>query len=430
VRVVSSALVLAVLLSPSLAFGQDPSGMQMPMPSGHDHQMPGMPEHPLGIDQTRDGSGTSWLPDTSPMLGLMRQRGSWMLMVHGNAFVQYIQSSGDRGDEQFGSINWLMAAAQRDVAGGPLTFRAMFSLEPLTVGRCGYPTLLATGEECRGEPLHDRQHPHDLFMELAAQYRRAISGHLAVEVYGGPVGEPALGPTAFPHRISAMPNPIAPVAHHWLDSTHISFGVVTGGVYGHKWKAETSIFNGREPDDQRYNIDLGALDSYSGRLWIMPTSRLALQVSAGHVKDAEVAADGSPESINRITASLTYHAMVNNRTSATTVAWGQNREPHHATSAFIAETAVDLTRSGTLFARGEILQKSAAELVLPLDDDELFTLSKAQVGYTRWIAEGRTLKVGVGGVVGVSIVPTEIRSFYGGRTPAEFAAYVTIRPQQ
>jgi hypothetical protein len=227
-----------------------------------------------------------------------------------------------------------------------------------------------------------------------------------------------------------MPNPIAPVAHHWLDSTHISFGVVTGGVYGRKWKAETSLFNGREPDDRRYNVDLGALDSYSGRLWFIPTSRLALQVSAGHLKDAEGTPDGATENINRITASLTYHTIVNNRTSATTVAWGQNRESHQSTSAFIFESALDLTRSGVLFMRGEIIQKTPAELVLPIDDEEPFTLAKAQVGYTRWLAQGRGLKVGVGGSAGVSIVPKNIQAFYGGRASPEVAAYFTIRPQE
>src|SRR5262245_20561728 len=254
VRSLFSMLIVAGWLAPP-AFGQSQNapgsqGMQMPM----SHQM--MPEEPLGLDRARDGSGTSWLPDASPMQGLMTQRGSWMLMLHGNGFLEFIKTGSDRGDDQFGSINWLMGAGQREIASGQLQLRGMISAEPATVGRCGYPALLQTGEFCNGTSLHDRQHPHDLFMELAADYRRAINESVAVERDGGPAGEPALGPPAFPHRLSAMPNPIAPISHHWLDSTHISFGVVTGGLYGKKWKAEASAFNGREPDDRRYNLDL------------------------------------------------------------------------------------------------------------------------------------------------------------------------------
>jgi hypothetical protein len=129
-------------------------------------------------------------------------------------------------------------------------------------------------------------------MELAATYDRPLVRDIRLQLYGGPAGEPALGPTAFPHRISAMPSPLAPISHHWLDSTHITYGVVTGGVYGKRWKAETSVFNGREPDEDRTNFDFGALDSWSGRVWFLPTSRWALQVSAGHLTEAEAGHDG------------------------------------------------------------------------------------------------------------------------------------------
>jgi hypothetical protein len=362
------------------------------------------------------------------MQGQMRDRGTWMLMLHGNAFVQYIEAGGERGDRQLGSINWIMGMAQRDLAGGKLLIKSMISAEPLTVGRCGYPTLLSSGEQCHGLPLHDQQHPHDVFMEVAAQYRRAVTKAVAIEVYGGPAGEPALGPTAFPHRLSALPNPIAPVSHHWLDSTHITFGVVTGALYGRTWKAEASLFNGREPDDRRFDLDIGALDSYSGRIWFMPTPAWALQVSAGRLTEAEEHEDGSLEDLTRVTASATYHRLVDSRLWATTIAWGQNRETGHSTPAFVAETALDLTAHDVVFARGEMVQKTASELVLPLDRDEPFTVGKAQIGYTRWLAQGRGVRAGLGGGVGVSFVPKELRPFYGGARAAEATVYFTIRP--
>ena len=427
-------LAMVFLLVSASAVAQTPApppeqgDMPMSMPPGQAHDMT-MPENPLGLDHTRDGSGTSWLPDESPMQGGMRRRGLWTLMLHGNAFVQFVDTIGDRGDRQFGSTNWIMGMAQRDVAGGQLIFRAMLSLEPLTVGKCGYPDLLQSGEFCNGAALHDQQHPHDLFMELAADYRHAINDRIAFEVYGGPSGEPALGPTAFGHRLSASPDPVAPISHHWLDSSHISFGVVTGAIYGRRWKAETSVFNGREPDDRRYNFDLAALDSYSGRVWFLPTAQWALQVSAGHLKAAEYQTSGAREDVDRVTASATYHRIVNRRIWATTLAWGRNHEAGRGTSAFIAETAADVTTSDLLFARAEIVTKTAAELVLPFSDNPTFAVSKLEVGYTRWLAEGQGLKAGLGGSLGLAILPDTLGSSYGGRSPGEFSVFLTIRPR-
>jgi hypothetical protein len=417
------SFVLGALAPPAMA-QQTQSATQMP--AGHQMTME-MPENPLGISQARDGSGTSWLPDASPMPGLMIHRGPWMLMLQGSAFLQFIKTGTDRGDDQFGSINWFMAMAQRPVAGGALQLRTMFSLEPLTVGRCGYPVLLQSGEFCDGAPIHDRQHPHDLFMEVAADYRRVLGRSIAFELYGGPAGEPALGPTAFPHRLSAMPNPIAPISHHWLDSTHVSFGVVTGGLYGRKWKAEGSVFNGREPDDRRYDFDLAPLDSYSGRVWFLPTPAWALQVSAGHLAQAEFRADGPREDVDRVTASATYQRLVGNRVWATTMAWGRNVESDHATSAFTVETAVDVSVRDTIFARAEATGKTAADLVLPQPDDETFVVTKLQAGYTRWLGEGFGMKTGVGGSAGLSLVPESLRQVYGSRVGGEVSVYFAVR---
>jgi hypothetical protein len=250
----------------------------------HQHAAPDQPdgsEVERDMPNAREGSGTAWLPDTTPMYAIHRERGPWQLMAHENAFVQFLRESGRRGDHQFGSINWFMGMAQRNAAGGRVILRGMISAEPWTIRECGYPDLLASGERCEGGKIHDRQHPHDFMMEIAATYDRPLSSGVRWQVYGGPVGEPALGPVAFPHRVSAFPNPLAPIAHHWLDSTHITFGVVTGGIYSTRWKAEASVFNGREPDEQRADFDFAALDSVSGRVWYLPTSNLAFQVSAG-----------------------------------------------------------------------------------------------------------------------------------------------------
>ena len=403
-----------------------PDQAGMSMPAG---QTMTMPTNPLGIDQTRDGSGTSWLPDASPMEGPMKHSGGWMLMVHGRAFLQFIDSTGDRGDHEIGSVNWFMGMAQRPVRGGQLLFRGMLSLEPLTVGKCGYPDVLQSGEVCNGAQLHDQQHPHDLFMELAATYRHAINGAVALEIYGGPVGEPALGPTAFPHRLSAMGGPAAPISHHWLDSSHVSFGVVTGGIYGRQWKAETSVFNGREPDDNRYDFDFGRLDSYSGRFWWLPTPAWAIQVSAGHLAQGEASPSGTREDVDRVTASATYHRLVNGRLWATTVAWGQNQEAGHRSDALLVETSAEVSRSHSVFARGELVGKTPTDLALPLATPDSFAVSKVELGYTRWLGAGLGARAGLGASVGLSVVPSTLASFYGGRVGEEFSIFLAVRPR-
>jgi hypothetical protein len=379
-------------------------------------------------DQPAGGSGTSWLPADTPMYAIHRKAGEWTLMFHGSAFLQYLRDAGDRGSNQAGSVNWFMAMAQRDVGRGRVGLRGMFSLEPWTIAGCGYPDLLASGELCNGEPIHDRQHPHDLFMEIAATYDRPLGGPVRLQIYGGPAGEPALGPTAFPHRISAMPSPLAPITHHWLDATHISFGVLTAGVYGTRWKAEGSVFNGREPDEHRTNFDLGALDSYSGRLSFAPAKQWALQLSAGHLKEAEAGHDGGPRTdVNRITASAIYHRMMEGGSIwATTIAWGRNQEPgSDATNALLAETNLTLGRD-TWFGRFELSAKSAHDLAV--DGAGPFTVAKLAGGYTRYFAPARGLQPGIGADVTAGIVPDRLRAYYGNRVNAGIAVFVTLRP--
>jgi hypothetical protein len=320
-------------------------------------------------------------------------------MWHGNAFLQFLYETGERGSKQAGSINWVMAMAAREVRGGRLGVHAMVSLEPATIPGCGYPDLLATGEVCDGEAIHDRQHPHDLFMELAAKYDRPLTSALRWQIYGGPAGEPALGPSAYPHRLSAMPNPLAPISHHWLDATHITFGVVTGAVYGNKWKAEASVFNGREPDEDRVDLDLAALDSVSGRFWVLPTPSVALQVSAGHLEAAEGGDAGEPRTnVGRVTASATYHrAFQTESVWATTLAWGRNDEDDQSSNAFLIESSVTLNERDVWFGRVKVAGKPAHDLDID-GTDEVFTVAKLQAGYTRYLAEWAGLKPGLGRV--------------------------------
>jgi hypothetical protein len=377
---------------------------------------------------TREGSGTAWLPDASPMYAVHRQLGAWALMGHSNGFTQFLYDAGDRGSDQLGSINWAMGMAHRPVRGGRLGLRGMVSLEPWTIRGCGYPDLLATGERCDGRPIHDRQHQHDLFMEIAALYDRPLAGSVRWQVYGGPAAEPTLGPVAYPHRISAMPNLLAPIGHHWLDATHITFGVVTGGVYGRRWKAEASVFNGREPDEERTDFDLAALDSLSGRVWFLPTANLAFQVSAGQLTEAEPSDEGGARTdVTRVTASATYHrAFREGSIWASTVAWGRNSEHEDASHALLLETNLTFDERDTWFGRVEIVGKSAHDLVVP--GEGTFTVGKLQGGYIRHLRSWIGLRPGVGVSASAGMVPGSLKAVYGRRLSAGFGVFATLRP--
>jgi hypothetical protein len=384
----------------------------------------------VDVPHQREGSGTSWLPDETPMYAVHAQYNAWELIGHGSLFLQFLRESGDRGDDQFGSVNWAMGMARRPIGNGRFTLRGMFSLEPLTIGGCGYPDLLASGEVCDGAPIVDRQHPHDLFMELAAQYDRPLTSTVALQLYGGLAGEPALGPVAFPHRISAMPNPIAPLSHHWLDATHIAYGVGTAGVYGHRWKVEGSIFNGREPDDERYDFDFGAFDSFSARMWFLPVPRVALQVSAGHLAEAEESHEAPARvDVNRSTASATYHHPFREGSSiwASTIGWGRNTEEGESTDFVLLETNLTFDEQDAYFGRLEIGGKDAHDLGVP-DVEEVFTVAKVQAGYVRYFEPWASLKPGIGGTLSMSLVPTALDAVYGQRATFGFGVFLTLRP--
>lgn len=385
---------------------------------------------PLGISRARAGSGTAWLPDLTPMFAIHRDFGGWSAMFHENLFLQYVNEGTERGDSQLGSVNWVMGMAERRARAGYLGVRTMFSLERLTVGECGYPDLLATGESCNGRPIHDRQHPHDFFMELAGTYERELSGALALQLYAGLAGEPALGPVAFPHRVSALSIPMAPLTHHWLDSTHISYGVVSAGVFGTRWKAEASAFNGREPDENRFDLDLGALDSFSGRLWFAPADRWSVQISKGYLNEAEVAPLGGPRrDLNRTTASATYHQLVGTAGFwSVTGAWGRNAEDDHATDAVLLETDLQVDGRNTLFARLEGAGKTGEELTVPEIGDDAVTVSKLQLGYIRQLPGGRMFEPRVGAALSFSALPDRVEQAYGRGSGFGIAVFLSVRP--
>jgi len=388
--------------------------------SKEESPMPGM----LGrYPSSRESSGTSWQPEVSPHQGIHAMYGDWSTMTHGFANLIYDRQGGPRGDSKTFSTSMLMVMAQRPVGEGTVGVRGMVSADPW-MGKTGYPLLLQTGESANGAPLIDRQHPHDLFMELAASYSRPLGERSSVFVYAGLPGEPALGPPAFMHRFSGEDNPEAPISHHWLDSTHITYGVATLGYVYQNVKIEGSVFRGREPDENRYDIETGKLDSASVRLSYNPSRDWALQVSRGHIKSPEALHPDTD--VDRTTASAIYHRTFGNAGTQTTLAWGRNAPSHgEATSAFLLESAVRLSRSHTFFARAERSDKN--ELFLDPDPraEENFRVGKLTLGYVYDLPRESHFRIGFGGLVSRYRLPSDLEPVYGN--PTSFMLFARVK---
>jgi hypothetical protein len=397
---------------------------------GHEeHAEEGAPAT-LQFTHAREGSGTSWMPDSSPIYAHHFSADDWMLMIHYSATAGYDDQWSDRGSRRVASTNWIMGMASHPLLGGQATLRAMLSAEPATLGgEKALPLLLQSGESYGGMPLHDRQHPHDLFMETAAIYRRPFGDVLGVELYAAASGEPALGPTAYMHRVSAINNPLPPIGHHWQDSTHITFGVLTAGIYNGIVKLEGSLFHGREPDDDRWNFDFGALDSWSARVSLNPTRQTSFQVSYGYVHSPE--ALRPDESLHRITASGTWSApLLTNGNFAATALWGRNADPHVSTDSVLVEASADLDGRNVPFLRLEYVQKLGHDLVLqpPGNPEAKYGVFAAQLGYVHRFGGLGPLLPTIGAVVNVGAVGDVVSAAYGTSTPVGAYVFVGLQP--
>lgn len=389
---------------------------------------------PLGVSMERAGSGTTWIPDAVTLPARHFIAGDWDVMLHGFAFGQYDKQGGSRGESQTGSLNWMMLMASHALFGGRVQPRTMLSLDPWTVTPRGYPLLLQTGETYHGEPLHDRQHPHDFWMELGATYERAVTKQFGFELYAAPSGEPALGPVAFMHRPSAMDNPTAPLGHHWQDATHVSFGVLTAGAFGHAWKLEGSFFNGRESDDNRWNFDPIKLDSYAGRFALNPNPHWSLSAAYGYLKSPE---ESDPQqSLHRITASAMFGtALGAGGEWSTSFVYGANKMSSRTglSNSVLLESEAILDRANTVFSRVELVQKSAEELVLDgpalqVALDRKFNVGAATLGYIREIGSFSGATMGFGGSGTLNVVPGALTNVYGSRTPLGGLVFLRLRP--
>ena len=379
-----------------------------------------------GIPETQEASGTSWQPADSPMYGIHSMSGRWMLMTHYNVFLNYDRQEGSRGDYQYNSTNWLMLMADRSLGKDQLQLRTMLTLEPLTVTPGGYPLLFQSGEQYHGHPLVDRQHPHDLFMELAARYIHPVGRDSAVFLYAAPSGEPALGPPAFMHRLSALDMPMAPITHHWMDSTHIDFGVLTLGVWKRRAQLEASYFTGREPDEFRYDFSPMHLDSVSGRLTYNPGPHWSLQTSYGYIHSPEALRPA--EDVRRSTASALYTVTRKDGGFwATTLAYGNNNSSGGINSdAYLLEAELNLANRNAFFLRYEFVNKLGEELAIEPADTK-FGIGETTLGYVYDFTPNRSYQTGIGAAITFYAHPASLDSLYG-RSPRGFWIFFRIRP--
>ncbi len=363
---------------------------------------------------SREASGTAWQPDAASHGGIHLTVGGWTIMGHALLNAVYDWQSGPRGDEMGFVSGMVMASARRDLGErGTLQLRGMLSPDPF-MGKRGYPLHLAAGETANGaDTLVDRQHPHELFMELSASYSHRLSDRSSLFLYAGLTGEPAFGPPPFMHRRSIMDSPEAPITHHWLDSTHIVFGVVTAGLIAGDFKIEASRFNGREPDQHRYDIETGPLDSTAVRLSWNPTRSLSLQASWARLIAPEQLEP--EENSTRWSASAIYtRRLGENGWFSSTLAWGRRSAEHgEQLDAFALESAAGLG-PWTLFGRAERIE---TDELLGGDDGHhgpTFDVGKVSAGLVHDFRIAPNVRFGVGGLYALIFVPAGLEPSYGG----------------
>jgi hypothetical protein len=440
--ILAAAAIMALLAAPAFAQHEHPAPpapavtpTPAPQPASQEQREHGQMEMDMetaGKPAERnlfqsDMSLMTGMTPHDPMAGMAMP--GWHLVVFGVARLSYNHQGGRSGDNAFESSNWNMIHLAHDLGRGRLSLMMMNSLEPWTFEKRGSPELFQTGESYRGRPLVDHQHPHDFFMNLSATYRAPLGAEGAWWVQLAPVGEPAIGPTAFMHRASSGENPTAPLGHHWQDSTHITFNVATLGA---GWKAvsiEGSAFHGAEPDEHRWDIEGGKIDSAAGRVKLSLPAGWSAQVSHAFLHEPEAA---SPGDLHRTTASLHYGAA-GDRPFAATLLWGRDDEVHGVSDSVLLEAAYQLTRSDHLYGRAEWVEKDrrllefkGAEVTPAIDVPDIARVGALTVGYLHDFLLARAFRVGAGADLTAYRFPSGLERVYGS-APISYHVFLRAR---
>ena len=414
--------------------GQTDSGPSMPGMDGMREDMPGMQSRSLIESLLQHAtSGTDAEPNSTPFPMLMTTKGDWTLMFHGEVFLNELQQTGPRGFDKLFSTNWWMPMAQRKLGNGTLTLRTMLSFEPATISSRRYPELFQQGETAFGRPIVDGQHPHDFFMELAALYDYKLAEHTLLSFYAAPMGDPAMGPTAYPHRASASEDPIAPLGHHLQDSTHIAADVVTVGITHRSLRLEASGFHGREPDEFRWSVNSGKIDSWSTRVTANPGQNWSLQYSIAQLHSPEGLAPA--EDIRRMTASVQYNRPLQKGNWASLLLWGRNQDVSggNVGNSYLLESTLRFYDRNYAWTRIENVDRTN-ELLLgeqpapPGFGEHYFTRVQAySAGYEREVGHIPHLSTALGAQFTWYGVPEILEPVYGS-APVGVILFLRVRP--
>lgn len=384
----------------------------------------------------REASGTSMNPASAVMPMRMMMKGEWNLGFMANAFITDTQQSGPRGTDKLYSTSIFMGSAERSIGRGALLFDLMLSLEPATITEREYPLLFQTGETAFGRPIVDGQHPHNFVMAAGVHYARPVGDNAIFEAYFAPIGDPSLGPIAYPHRSSAAELPQAPIGHHWEDSTHISYEVATIALKYKALRWEASGFHGAEPNENRWNIATGAMDSWSTRVSIFPTANWVAQVSVGRLTHPEAL---EPGDVVRTTASVEYSRPMGDSVWSTSFVFGRN---HHTatgrgTSAILAESVIPCRVNNFFTGRWELADKDELFVNQPAIEQQLmatagtttFRIGEYTLGYTRYFPLWAPLNTGIGANFSTYTLPAAIVPYYGDHPfGVNFYLHFTLKP--
>ena len=408
----STGSLAAVLLLGGALAAQDP-------PPHADHS--GMGDmNSAGMFLMGLGSGTSVNPASYQMPMVMMHFGKWTTDFMGTGFLVDTQQSGPRGGDKLYGPNWFMGSAQRRL-GSNGTFEAvlMLSLDPATITNRKYPELFQTGETAYGLPIADGQHPHNLIIGVGAHYTYQLAEDTFIDFYGAPVGSPALGPEAYPHRASAVELPEATLSHHLQDSTHVADDVVTLGISHKKIKIEASGYHGGEPGENRWIVQQGPIDSWSTRLWYFPSAHWAAQVSMGRIAHPEALAPGDQE---RTTASLHYSRPTLGSSWSSSFIWGRTHDTatQQNLNSYLVESVAPVRRGNFITGRVELVDKDELFSAQPELEEQLartsgsaFRIGAFTIGYTRDIALLRHFETGIGANFSAYSLPAAIKPYYG-----------------
>lgn len=397
------------------------------------HSTMSMQAHSLiELLQQHSTAGTDAEPDSTPLEMLMETKDNWILMFHGAGFLNEIQQTGPRGADKLFSTNWIMPMAQRKFRRSTLTMRTMFSFEPATISNRRYPELFQQGETAYGLPIVDGQHPHDFFMELAALYDYKLGEKTMLSFYAAPVGDPALGPLAYPHRASASEDSIAPLGHHLQDSTHIADDVITAGITQGSVRVEASGFHGREPNESRWSIQSGSIDSWSTRVSANPGQNWSFQYSISQLHSPE--ALQPDENVRRMTASLMYNRPISNGNWASTLLWGRNQSlsDGNVGNGYLLESTLRYLSRNYVWTRIENVDRTnellLGENALPGGFVERYftRLQAYTLGYDREVGRIPHIATAVGGQFTWYGVSDVLRPTYGSR-PVGVLVFLRVR---